>query len=65
MAKYLKSQDLHISVSYLIEADENEPLIVKLDENSDVQWIPLDEIDLYSNEPHMKKIYEKIVSKMK
>lgn len=62
--KYVSSH-LHISVSYLIEADENEPLIVKVDENSAVQWIQLEEIDLYSNESHMKRIYEKIVSKIK
>jgi ADP-ribose pyrophosphatase YjhB (NUDIX family) len=62
--KYVPSH-LHISVTYLIEADENEPLIVKIDENSDVKWIPLDQIDVYSNEPHMKKIYAKIVSKIK
>ena len=58
------SSHLHISVAYLIEADENEPLIVKPDENSDVKWIPIDEIDAYSNEPHMKKIYDKIVAKI-
>ena len=58
------SSHLHISVAYLLEADENEPLIVKPDENSDVKWIPIDEIDVYSNEPHMKKIYDKIVKKI-
>lgn len=61
--KYV-SPHLHISVAYLIEADESEPLVVKPDENSGVQWIPLDKIDAYSNELHMKKIYHKIVSKI-
>jgi len=60
--KYV-SPHLHISVAYLIEADENESLVVKPDENSGVQWIPVDKIDMYSNEPHMKKIYNKILSK--
>lgn len=55
---------LHISVAYLIEADENEPLVVKPDENSGVKWIPVEEIDAYSNELHMKKIYKKIISKI-
>lgn len=55
---------LHISAAYLIEADENSPLIVKPDENSGVMWIPLDEIDSWSNEAHMKKIYSKIVAKI-
>lgn len=62
--KYVSSH-LHISVAYLMEADDNEPLIIKRDENSDVKWIPIDELDLYSNEPHMKKIYDKIVTKIK
>lgn len=56
---------LHLSITYLFEADENEPLVVKPDENSGVQWIPIDEIDRFSNEPHMIKIYNKAVSKIK
>lgn len=62
--KYVSSH-LHISVAYLLEADENELLTIKPDENSDVQWIPLDQINKYSNEPHMKKVYSKILSKIK
>ncbi|KGK87672.1 NUDIX hydrolase [Clostridium sp. HMP27] len=60
--KYV-SPHLHISIAYLVEADENEPLVIKPDENSGVKWIPIEEIDTYSNEPHMKKIYYKIISK--
>ncbi|SCN23488.1 NUDIX domain protein [Clostridium sp. N3C] len=56
---------LHISAAYLIEADENDQLTIKPDENSGVMWIPLDEINAWSNESHMKKIYSKIVSKIK
>lgn len=59
------SPHLHVSIAYLIEADENEPLIVKPDENSAVKWIPIDEISLFSNEPHMKKVYDKIIFKIK
>lgn len=62
--KYVSSH-LHASIAYLIEADENELLIVKPDENSGVKWIPIDEIKLYSNERHMIKVYEKIISKIK
>jgi len=61
--KYIASH-LHISVTYLIEADEKEPLIVKIDENSGVQWIPIKEIETYSNEPHMIKLYKKIIAKI-
>lgn len=62
--KYVAAH-LHLSVAYLLECDEREDLIVKSDENSGVQWVPFDEIDAYSDEPHMKAIYNKIITKMK
>ena len=62
--KYV-SPHLHLSVTYLLEADENEPLIIKPDENSDVKWIPIDRINEYSNESHMHKVYNKLILKIK
>lgn len=62
--KYV-SAHLHLSVAYLVEADENEVLIIKEDENSNVKWITIDEVSKYSNEPHMKKVYSKLISKIK
>ncbi|MBU5482687.1 NUDIX hydrolase [Clostridium sp. MSJ-11] len=62
--KYV-SAHLHLSVAYLLEGDENELLIVKADENSDVKWIPIEEVNAYSNEPHMIKLYNKLISKIK
>lgn len=59
------SPHLHLSVAFLIEADENDLLRVKEDENSGVRWIPLEEINVYSTEPHMHKVYDKLVSKIK
>ncbi|NOW91500.1 ADP-ribose pyrophosphatase YjhB (NUDIX family) [Clostridium beijerinckii] len=59
------SPHLHASLAYIIESDETEELIVKPDENSAVKWIPIDEINIFSNELHMKKVYDKIVSKIK
>lgn len=56
---------LHLNAAYLLEADENEALAVKIDENSGVKWIPINEVNIYSNEPHMHKIYNKIIDKMK
>ncbi|TCT15590.1 ADP-ribose pyrophosphatase YjhB (NUDIX family) [Natranaerovirga pectinivora] len=58
------SAHLHLSVVYLLEVDEDEPLTVKKDENSDVKWIPIDEVVKCSNEPHMQKVYNKIISKI-
>ncbi|WP_294377156.1 NUDIX hydrolase [uncultured Clostridium sp.] len=61
--KYVSSH-LHLSVSYLLEADEHEELIVKEDENSGVMWIPINEIDKYSTEPYMIKLYKKFNTKI-
>lgn len=61
--KYV-SPHLHLSVAFLIEANENDPLIVKEDENSGVKWIPLEELIAYSNEPHMHKLYSKFINKI-
>ncbi|AET70383.1 NTP pyrophosphohydrolase [Desulfosporosinus orientis DSM 765] len=58
------SPHLHLSAAFLFEADENEPLTVKEDENSGVQWIPLLKLTAYSNEPHMHKVYEKLITKI-
>jgi 8-oxo-dGTP pyrophosphatase MutT (NUDIX family) len=59
------SAHLHLSLSYLIQGDEGEALFVKEDENSDVKWIPIDEVNTYSNEPHMHRVYEKLITKLK
>jgi 8-oxo-dGTP pyrophosphatase MutT (NUDIX family) len=61
--KYV-SPHLHISAAYLLEADESDYLAIKADENSDVKWVPIEDIEYYSDEPHMKKIYRKIISKV-
>jgi len=59
------SAHLHLSIAYLVQADENQPLIIKADENSSVKWIPIDEVNLYSSEPHMQTVYEKLIYKIK
>ena len=62
--KYI-APHLHLSVAYLVEANEEEELIVKEDENSGVMWIPINEINNYvKNEPHMQKLYQKFIEKM-
>lgn len=58
------SSHLHISAVFLVQADEDEQVIIKPDENSAVKWIPISEVDIYSSEPHMKIIYSKIISKI-
>ena len=62
--KYV-STHLHLSVAYLLTAPEDQPLAVKSDENSGVQWIPISEIESYSSEPEMYPVYRKLVERMR
>ena len=55
---------LHLNVTYLIEADEQEPLRIKVDENSAVQWFGVDEAVARSTEPEMQVIYRKLNQKL-
>lgn len=60
------SSHLHLNVTYLIEADEEELLVVKPDENSAVQWFsPEGAIEASTEEWFKERIYSKLVAKMK
>ncbi len=57
---------LHLNVTYLLEADENEKLQVKEDENSNVAWFGLDEAVERSNEKWFREnIYTKLNKKLR
>jgi len=61
--RYISSH-LHLNVTYLAEADENEPLTVKEDENQAVKWWTFDEALKVSSEPWMvEHIYKKLIGK--
>ena len=63
--KYVGSH-VHLNVTYLLEADENEEIHIKEDENSGVKWVPIDKILEVSSEPWVRdRVYAKIISKMK
>lgn len=51
----------HLNHSYLFEADEEEALHIKADENSQVGWIPVSEIREKVTEPDMIPVYEKLI----
>ena len=56
---------LHMNVSYLLEADEEESLHMKPDENSGVKWIPIEKLHEMVSEPWMlQRIYDKLNAKM-
>ena len=63
--KYVSSH-VHLNVTYLLEADENEEIHIKEDENSGVKWIPINKILEVSSEPWVRdRVYAKILNKMK
>ena len=57
---------LHFNVTYLLEADEEDVLRVKPDENSGVRWFGFQEALEACTEPWMKeRIYQKLNDKLK
>ena len=62
--RYVPSH-LHLNVTYLLEADENEELKHKPDENSKVGWFALEDAIEASNEQWFKEnIYNKLNDKL-
>ena len=60
------SSHLHLNVTYLLEADEDEELSVKADENSGVAWFSLEDAVKASSEPWFREhIYTKLNSKVR
>ena len=59
------SSHLHLSIAYILEANEDEELFIKEDENSGVKWIPINEIEKNVNEEHMIYVYNKLLNKLK
>lgn len=55
----------HLSVAYVFEADENDTIKILEDENSNIGWLTFDELIEKSTEPHMLKVYKKIIERIK
>ena len=55
---------LHLDCCYLLEANEEEPLKIKEDENSGVKWIDIDKVTRVTKEPKMVPIYQKLNEKL-
>lgn len=59
------SSHLHLNLTYLLEADEDEELFVKEDENSGVAWFSLEEAVKASTEPWFREnVYSKLNEKL-
>ena len=61
--KYV-SAHIHLSVAYLFEADQDENIRIKPDENSKIGWQDIEKAVELSTEPHMKPVYSKIIDKV-
>lgn len=60
------SSHLHLNVTYMFEAPEEQELFIKPDENSGVMWIETDDIKNKSTEKwFIDRIYSKLIAKMK
>ncbi len=55
---------LHLDCCFLLEADEDEQLRIKEDENSGVKWINIEDTLEMTNEEEMKPIYKKLNEKV-
>ena len=63
--KYVSSH-LHLSIAYLLEAKEEDELIINEQETSGVKWIPINELHIHCNEPYIvKTVYDKFNKKIK
>ena len=63
--KYVSSH-LHLNITYLVEADSDEALFVKPDENSGVAWFTPEEALKKSTEPwFVANVYSKLIEKAK
>lgn len=60
--KYV-SAHLHLNITYLLQGDDSDVLVIKEDENSGVKWISIDKINENCSEPEMMKVYSKLILK--
>ena len=62
--KYINSH-IHLSFAYLFEANEDEKIQIKENENSNIGWLTFDELLEKSTERHMLYVYKKIIERIK
>lgn len=53
----------HLNVSYLLTADERDPLTVRADENTGVAWLPADRLTELTQEWQMDYVYLKLLDR--
>lgn len=55
----------HYNVTYGLIADTRETLRIAPDENTAVDWIPVEKLPEICKEPHMLPVYEKVIARMR
>ena len=55
----------HYNVTYGLIADTRETLHIAPDENTAVEWIPVERLPEICKEPHMLPVYEKVIARMR
>mgnify|MGYP002570892334 FL=1 len=55
----------HYNVTYGLIADTRETLRIAPDENTAVDWIPVEKLSEICKEPHMLPVYEKVIARMR
>ena len=53
----------HLNVSYLLQADDRDPLTVREGENTGVAWLPADRLTELTNEWEMDPVYLKLLAR--
>lgn len=61
--KYVSSH-LHLDCCYLFEADENDSIRIKEDENKGVKWVNIGDVTKITSEARMVPIYNKLNEKL-
>ena len=56
---------LHLSIAYILIADEKDNIFIKKDENSDIRWFPLEYINKANFSKNDLYLYKKIIDKGK
>lgn len=57
------SSHLHLSVAFVLVAEEGQPLRQKPDENSGVAWFGAEELPKVCSEPQMLPVYNKLIAR--
>ena len=55
----------HLNVTFALIVSEREKIRTKEDENSDVKWLPMENLESYCTEAHMISLYRSCISVLK